>query len=449
MNRMYRWAGRCIVVIFICLMGMMLSFSDAGAQALVRMEIPSSPNPVGSGARALGMGGAFIAVADDATAASWNPGGLIQLEKPEISAVGGYVYRRETNTFGSNPEAYGRQSTDNLNLNYLSAAYPFKALGHNMIVSLNYQRLYDFYRNWNFNLNMGGPPFVGPVQYSYDQSGALYALGLAYSIQITPALSAGLTLNYWGDTIIDNKWEQKYHQVAQIQLGPFPGTATSQKTEKYAFEGWNANLGFLWRMTEHWTLGGVFKTPFTADVTHDINSQDSTVYPTFPAANTSNTVHLRSKDKLDMPMSYGLGLAYRFSDRFTMSGDVYRTHWEDFIYKSAQGPATSPISGMPEATSNVKTTTWFRLGGEYLFIGDKFVVPVRAGIFYDPAPAEGSPDDYCGFSVGTGIAYGRFVFDIAYQFRFGFNVGSSMLQGARLTQDVIEHTVYSSLIIHF
>ncbi|MCJ7810524.1 MAG: hypothetical protein MUP26_09715, partial [Desulfobulbaceae bacterium] len=50
-----------------------------GAAPLVRMEIPSSPNPVGSGARALGMGGAFIAIADDATAASWNPAGLIQL----------------------------------------------------------------------------------------------------------------------------------------------------------------------------------------------------------------------------------------------------------------------------------------------------------------------------------------------------------------------------------
>ena len=57
-----------------------------------RVEIPSSLNPVGSGARALGMGGAFIAVADDATAASWNPGGLTQLERPEISGVFGYVH---------------------------------------------------------------------------------------------------------------------------------------------------------------------------------------------------------------------------------------------------------------------------------------------------------------------------------------------------------------------
>jgi len=40
------------------------------------VEIGTSPNPVGSGARAMGLGNAFIAVADDATAAVWNPGGL-------------------------------------------------------------------------------------------------------------------------------------------------------------------------------------------------------------------------------------------------------------------------------------------------------------------------------------------------------------------------------------
>ncbi|MBW1856357.1 MAG: hypothetical protein JRJ00_17135, partial [Deltaproteobacteria bacterium] len=55
----------------------------------------STPNPVGSGARAVGMGGAFIAVADDATAASWNPAGLTQLKKPEISFAYSYFKRRD------------------------------------------------------------------------------------------------------------------------------------------------------------------------------------------------------------------------------------------------------------------------------------------------------------------------------------------------------------------
>jgi len=54
--------------------------SGAGAQTVVE---PPIVNP---GARSLGLGGAFVAMADDATAAWANPGGLTQLVRPEISA---------------------------------------------------------------------------------------------------------------------------------------------------------------------------------------------------------------------------------------------------------------------------------------------------------------------------------------------------------------------------
>lgn len=149
-------------------------------------------------------------------------------------------------------------------------------------------------------------------------------------------------------------------------------------------------------------------------------------------------------------MSYGLGLAYRFSDRLTVSGDLYRTHWADFIYEDEQGNKTLPLSaGKPEGSSDITNTTCIRLGGEYLIIGTSYVVPLRAGIFYDPAPAEGSPDHYYGFALGSGIAYGRFIFDVAYQFRFGNGVGGSLMQNKDIAQDVREHTLYTSMIIHF
>jgi hypothetical protein len=41
----------------------------------------------GVGARALAMGGAFVAVADDATAAYWNPAGLVQLREREFTLM--------------------------------------------------------------------------------------------------------------------------------------------------------------------------------------------------------------------------------------------------------------------------------------------------------------------------------------------------------------------------
>ncbi len=42
---------------------------------------------IGVGARPLGMGGGYIAIADDVNAIYWNPGGLAQLRKKEISAM--------------------------------------------------------------------------------------------------------------------------------------------------------------------------------------------------------------------------------------------------------------------------------------------------------------------------------------------------------------------------
>ena len=59
------------------------------------LHFAPSPSPVGSGARAQGKALAFIGVADDATAASHNPGGLVQLERPEVSIVGSYFLRFE------------------------------------------------------------------------------------------------------------------------------------------------------------------------------------------------------------------------------------------------------------------------------------------------------------------------------------------------------------------
>jgi hypothetical protein len=41
---------------------------------------------LGLGARAMGMGGAFVSIADDATSCFWNPAGLVQLEEKEASA---------------------------------------------------------------------------------------------------------------------------------------------------------------------------------------------------------------------------------------------------------------------------------------------------------------------------------------------------------------------------
>ena len=105
-------------------------------------SIFSAPLPTGSGARSLGMAGAFTALADDATAASWNPAGLVQLERPEASVVYRYSSQTADHHSDSGDFRVGSDQTDDNGLNYFSFAYPFliKPIGRYAVVSLNHQR---------------------------------------------------------------------------------------------------------------------------------------------------------------------------------------------------------------------------------------------------------------------------------------------------------------------
>jgi len=418
---------------------------------LFRMEITSSLNPVGSGARAMGMGGAFIGVADDATAASWNPGGLIQLDEAETSFVFDYALKKEGNTFGLHPESDHRSSIDDMLINYFSVAYPFRMKNKEMVVSLNIQHLYNFQRGWQFIVDYNIPLFTNPVQHSYQQNGNIYAVGLAYSILISPDFSAGLTLNYNGKLASQNhNWEQQYQESGTISSGGILGSFQNKKYEEFSFKGFNINLGFLWRISERWTLGGVLKTPYVANIDHYVETSQKISYPGSPANNVNHTTVKEFDENLRMPLSYGMGMACRLSDAFTFSFDLYRTHWNNFEFEHESGIRTSPVTGKTMHDSEIKPTTWFRMGAEYQFFNNDMIIPVRAGFFYDPSPDKHSPDDLYGFTLGSGLILKNGIsFDTAYQFRTGNNVGSAMLDNTDFSQDVREHKVYSSVIYYF
>lgn len=436
-----------LVVIFALLMALVPSWA-LGQEGTI--EISSSPNPVGSGARALGMGGAFIGVADDATAASWNPAGLIQLETPEVSIVGAYNGRTEDTTYEAFPEASGDQRVTTYEVNYLSLAYPFTAGQKNMIISLNYQHLYDFEKkvNYSYTFTHPGPPALTlNNDLNFEQEGALRAISPAFAIQIHPKLSLGFTLNIWDKNFCH--WESTYHTTGNGTLGPFGFLEETEIKENWDFSGINYHAGILWNINSTFTLGGVFKAPFHATLKHRYDYVSDRTFPTVPAANTHTVISRSDEQTLEMPMSYGIGVAARLSDALTLDLDAYRTEWSDYVRHGADGQDWNPVTGKHNSLSECKATTQVRLGGEYLIIGKSMVIPLRAGLFYDPEPSEDSPDDFLGFSLGSGIAYKGVVYDIAYQYRFGRDVRTTTVGNEDSSQDVDQHTIYMSLICHF
>jgi hypothetical protein len=71
----------------ICVAGLTLSFSLWFASSAGATRLAGEFMALGAGARALGMGGAFGAVADDASAVYWNPAGIAGIEKRQALAM--------------------------------------------------------------------------------------------------------------------------------------------------------------------------------------------------------------------------------------------------------------------------------------------------------------------------------------------------------------------------
>ncbi len=487
---------------FICVCALLIMpyVSSAFAQVSQEVHVSGSPNPVGSGARALGMGGAFIGVADDATAASWNPGGLIQLETPEMSIVLSGDFLNEKRSFRLSPGASGDYNSSLYDINYLSLVLPFTRLKKNMIVSLNFQTLYSFNKSHNYNYSyrkltttlIESPLFsmettkdtFGPRHTHQDTDGYLKALSPAFSIQVTPYLSFGITLN-WFSPSLGSKWTTIHNDnltgtlnqtMAVTPSPPVAPTVTSsvysisQSTyynDEFEFssslnplgifnEETSYNIGFLWHINSRFTMGGVYKAAYTARVRYHerlgytqemINLDDplDVVNTYMPLSETISEIQ-----EMDMPASYGLGLACRFSDEFSMAIDIYRTNWQDFLLRQANGNEISLITGQERSKSNTKPTHQVRIGTEYLFIlNNGYVVPLRGGLFYDPEPTENRPDDFYGLTIGTGLTVGNIVFDTAYQFRWGNDVRKISLGQEETGQVTRQHSLYFSLIYHF
>lgn len=433
----------------ICTIATLLWVRVAAGQ-LAPPEITVTPLPVGSGARALGRGGAFVAVADDATAASWNPAGLVQLEKPECSIVGSFL--SATSDFST--DAYlthiDRESTDRFDLNYFSVAYPFRAFGANMVAALNYQQKLDFHQDVTLDRahDRPGRRTWWEEHIVTEAKGGVGALSPALGVQVTLTFSLGLAVNMFSDEFLGPRAWQIYSRGSAS--GRYRGvdfTASFLKKEIFEdFEAWSFTLGGLWDVWESEgrcvTLGLVFDSPYSADVDRR---------QTFRSASNGATIG-PDKDRedleIDFPMSVAAGVSVRESDAFSWAGDVTWTKWSSYEQKGDAGRSL-PIGGNAGEGTRVKDAFDVRLGAEYLVFGEQAIYPWRAGLFYEQRPSLGAPTDVVGFSLGGGVTTKRFSIDWAYQLRYANNVDGRDI-GVRGTEyDLTEHLFLTSVIVYF
>jgi long-chain fatty acid transport protein len=411
------------------LVAWLLGAGVAGTQEAPATFEFSFSNP---GARSIALGGAFVALADDATAAYANPAGLVQLLRPEVSAelrrwsfstpytAGGRASGMPTG-IGIDTVAGLRTATsneDSTGLSFLSLVYP----GKRWSVAVYRHQLAEFLLSTEINGLFGaGDPPDGVIRH-LDQLIAtrfdVVGTGLSGAYRVSEKLSLGFGLSYFEGSVQST--------TAVYLMDEYPTTLFEENsflphrlwvTSEFATDDatdWGFNAGFLWNLADHWRIGGVFRQgpelPYKleniAGPAYDL--PDGTVIASF------------SDWSLDLPDVYGVGVAYR-----TAGGDVAVSFEWDRVQYSSILESLSAAPFVDAADVVLEDADELHLGVEYVILKSTPLVALRVGGWLDPdhriryfgddpfARAIFQPgEDTFHYSVGVGLAFRTFQLDL-------------------------------------
>ncbi|MGA9341694.1 MAG: outer membrane protein transport protein [Rhodanobacteraceae bacterium] len=415
------------------------------------------------GARSLGMGGAFIGLADDATAAYTNPAGLTQPRQTEISAevrhssyslpfVDGGTAVIDSNGFDASGLHHSDANSSKNNLSFLSVLFPHDrwAVAFYRHEVLNYESNFAStgaiasFPELTLNDGNGNPicsPDVGTCQFALFPFAAHSSLrivnyGASAAWKINDQLSLGAGLSYYDFSISTTDTRLN----VDSSTGVSNGNPINMQVQHGNDSGIGASVGLRYQLTDQWSLGLVYRhaPSFSYKATNTGFNDDGT---TVPVASLSSV-------DFNVPDSYGLGLSYRPAEALLVNLDVDRVRYSElssgiqslFRYTDANGNA------LPNDASNLRVSdgTEVHLGAEYTFL-TAHPVNLRAGIWHDPAHSlqyrgasgDGSTNQSQGqvalatlfsqgrgsqthYAGGLGVAFSKFQVD------FGFDLSADV-----------------------
>ncbi len=405
----------------------------AFGQQVVTLEFSFS-NP---GARSLGFGGAFAALADDATAAYANPAGLVQLVEPEVS-VEGRFWSYETpfiagGRAGGLPTGIGRDTAPGLRveesqadfteLSFLSYVYPLR---HWSLAFYRHQMARFETSSGTNGLFADGSGFADTDRWG-DTPGSssldIVAYGFSAGYRVNEALSLGIGVSLLD---IDLRTESAAFLPDDESIESFFGENTflpERMIEQTTTWGdtYSGSLiaGLLFRASENWRIGGFYRAGF--DYTwHRVRDAGPAAPSDFPAFSSSVAWVL--------PDVYGLGIAYQSGD----GRSTYSLEWDHVEYSDLLDNFVVAFSAvesrfqLTDLQETIPDADEIHLGAEYVFLRSRPIVALRLGAWLDPdhriQVTRGNVfqqailppgDDQIHYTAGVGLAFETFQVDLA------------------------------------
>lgn len=407
----------------------------AGQEGPVTFEF-SFANP---GARSMGLGGAFAALADDATAAFANPAGLVQLIEPELSVEGrSWSYDTPFVQGGravGEPTGAGVDTVSGLRRGVSSSdgtGIPFSSL----VYPADRWSIAVYRHTWaDFRLASQIDGLFGVVDGELDRSEDIRArtevrvvnTGLAGAYEITEKLSVGLGVAYFESEMGSFSAEFVQDEDAFFERATFaPELLDTTYSHQAKSSGFSLHAGFLWRASPQWSLGGYYRQGprMTLRVIEIVGPADDEA--------DAGTIELDAGSPLNLPDVFGLGVAFRTRDgAWTVSGE-----WTRVEYSSITEDLDAEI--FPPGQIELADGDELHLGLEYVLVQWQPVLGLRLGAWRDPAHSVGSGPsadlwertifqsgkDEIHFSGGLGVVFKSFQVDLGVDLSDTADLGS-------------------------
>jgi long-subunit fatty acid transport protein len=361
------------------------------------------------GTKAMSMGNAFTAVADDLTAVFWNPAGLAALRSPEFY----FAYQAESQTHVYDPQAkvipgdtmqYDYRLNSKLQqINFFSVSAPAEFWKMKWGFALSYYRYipYGFKGSAEVRLTHSQNSLISENTVNFKGSEGIDVLAFSTATGISEYFALGCTLQqFFGSGTM--------HSQTIDQAGDFH----QQYNEN--LRGRNLIIGMMFRPIKALSLGFTFHSGLK-------NNFDSTLL-TWEVDKQGVDVNLSAKGALAqvvIPAQYSLGAALQLASWLNLSFDYSRIDWQKgTIGDYYASGSLLPYPQKADFSSEQKNVSNLRLGMEIDLPLRRLLLHLRSGWFADKqlyADSSGQAVKISGYAAGVGCELSKYLqMEIAY-----------------------------------
>lgn len=384
------------------------------ALAALGFFVASPASPAGfqvmtQGAKAMGMGLAFTAVADDPSAIFYNPAGLGWQKHFEAEIGSSFLTKVKGDFQGANPyPGFGVSEDQHKTTFVVPTVYIVAPLTQELNLGLGIFSPYGLGYRWD-NPDTFSGRFVAQnvVVQTADLNPVL-------SYQLLPELSIAAGADYRlskvqleKDQAAINVFTQSVADVAHVKLN-------SDLTDNH---GWGWNAGILYKPIPQFSLGAAYRSKIKVDYNGTARfTQHLTGNPAFDAAVAAQlpTGDQPVTTAIEFPATVNLGTAFTFPGDFLLSLEADWTKWTSFSALDINF-TNFPADNLHRAT-NWKNSWAYRAGVQKKLGAWAF----RVGYYRDktPQPIEDvgpllADNDRNAYTAGVSIGTDRWGIDVS------------------------------------